>query len=119
MARARWGVDNDREHVNARQRARYAERGRLPCHTAAKLKKYGLSLEQYEEMLKRQRGVCAVCGHVCATGKILSVDHDHDTGRVRGLLCNSCNLGIGQLGDSLDRLRAATAYLESHGGNEG
>lgn len=67
-------------------------------------------------MLAAQDGKCAVCG----TGKpgdrseSWSIDHDHVTGAVRGLLCTSCNLGIGQLGDDPDRIRAALNYVERH-----
>lgn len=79
---------------------------------------YGISIDEYERMLKEQRGVCACCGqsetYVHSNGKVyaLSVDHDHATGKVRGLLCHACNRAIGLLGDSVDRLQAAIDYLE-------
>jgi hypothetical protein len=73
---------------------------------------YGISPEQYEEMLKRQGGVCAICGR----GRKLCVDHDHDTGHIRGLLCKPCNSSIGQLGDDVEGLKKAISYLEEgHG----
>jgi len=53
--------------------------------------RYGLSSEQYKEMLERQGGVCALCRQQCKTGNRLCVDHDHDTGKVRALLCRRCN----------------------------
>lgn len=62
--------------------------------------RYGVSLEQYVEMLEDQHGVCAICGHpetkVC-NGRIqpLSVDHDHRTGKTRSLLCHQCNIRVG------------------------
>lgn len=84
----------------------------------AKLKVYeGMTLEEYGEMLERQNGVCAICKKTCSTkyksGKVrdLSVDHDHDTGKVRGLLCNACNLGIGKFNDDAELLKAAAEYL--------
>ena len=75
---------------------------------------YGITLDEYNEMSHNQKGCCAICGkHVLETGT-LCVDHNHDTGAVRGLLCNNCNKGIGFLGDNLDRLRRATEYLEKY-----
>jgi len=83
------------------------------------LKKYGLSVDQYDAMFVAQHGVCAVCLKVETTfdprcGKVrkLAVDHDHTTGRVRGLLCRECNTGLGHFKDSPSLLRMATAYLE-------
>lgn len=73
---------------------------------------YGITVDEYEQMLARQNGQCAICGTTeCGTGKSFAVDHDHTSGAVRGLLCGSCNLGIGQLGDDPDRLLAAAMYL--------
>src|SRR5438094_9480440 len=54
-------------------------------------RKFGISLEQYEEMLAKQGGVCAICGAPPPEGTSLHVDHDHETGEVRGLLCFPCN----------------------------
>lgn len=73
---------------------------------------YGISLEQYEEMERSQGFVCAVCQEPCVSGRRLSVDHNHETGEVRGLLCMKCNRGIGNLGDSAEILRKAVDYLD-------
>jgi hypothetical protein len=80
---------------------------------------FGITLEQYEQMLADQNGVCAVCGKTeteihpqSKRVRSLNVDHCHDTGRVRGLLCNSCNRGIGLLKDDPAILRRALNYLE-------
>lgn len=81
---------------------------------------FGISLQDYNEMLEAQNYRCAVCEkphgsdiHSGKRTKGLGVDHDHVTGEVRGLLCNDCNRGIGQLGDSPQRLRKAAEYLET------
>lgn len=74
---------------------------------------YGLKKEEYARLFKAQNGVCAICSGECSTGRRLSVDHDHDTGHVRGLLCGNCNQGIGKLGDCPKLLRKAADYLES------
>lgn len=74
--------------------------------------KYGLTLEQYGQMLSSQNGVCAICLGVERTGKRLAVDHCHRTGTVRGLLCFACNTALGKFSDSADLLRRAASYLE-------
>ena len=71
---------------------------------------FGLTLDEYDEMWNEQGGVCAICEEPQKNRK-LAVDHDHDTGEVRGLLCTSCNLGIGNLKDSIDILESAINYL--------
>lgn len=83
------------------------------------LKEYGVSAEQYNTILETQGGVCAICGAAPhGKRKRLAVDHDHNTGRVRGLICGRCNVAIGMSGDSPETLRAAAAYIErSYGGN--
>lgn len=75
---------------------------------------YGISIEDYELILDIQDGVCAICLAKPGDNR-LSVDHCHKTGQVRGLLCQLCNLAIGQFGDDLQKLRSACYYLEDHG----
>jgi hypothetical protein len=66
-------------------------------HRAYKLlKRFGLTLEDYNRMLEEQGGRCAICGRE-PNGQQLSVDHDHETNEVRGLLCQPCNLALGHL----------------------
>ncbi|MBQ1076811.1 endonuclease VII domain-containing protein [Micromonospora sp. C31] len=74
--------------------------------------KYGVSLAQYEEALEKQAGVCAICRQPPVRG-VLVVDHCHESGLFRGLVCGAHNTGIGLLGDSLATLLRAGAYLES------
>jgi Autographiviridae endonuclease VII len=80
--------------------------------------KFGITPEEYERRLEEQGGVCAICRQpetVTWKGKVraLAVDHDHETGEVRGLLCLKCNRGIGYFDDDADRLMAAVAYVLS------
>jgi Recombination endonuclease VII len=78
---------------------------------------YGLTLEQYDAMVAAQEGRCAVCGTDTpgnARQKHWRIDHCHDNGHVRGLLCHACNTGLGSFKDDPDLLRAAIAYLEKH-----
>ena len=80
-------------------------------------KAFGISIEEYEAMVLKQGGVCAICKGKPALrhGEArLHVDHDHVTGKIRALLCSKCNLGIGQFQDSVLLLHSAIAYLEMH-----
>lgn len=78
-------------------------------------KMYGVSLAEYVEMSRQQGGLCAICcGAPVGNSSNLSVDHDHETDLVRGLLCGKCNFAIGQMDNSPERLRAAADYLEKH-----
>lgn len=78
--------------------------------------RYGLTLEEYNRMLDAQCGGCAICGSKTprggGRGSVLGVDHCHQTGKVRGILCNQCNHLIGKAGDDPEILRAAIKYLE-------
>jgi hypothetical protein len=77
-------------------------------------RKYGLTSEDFSAMLAAQGGGCAICGSTeNPDAANLAVDHDHATGRVRGLLCGPCNKGIGLLRDDLNLLREAVRYLET------
>lgn len=73
--------------------------------------RYGISLEQYNEMYERQGGVCAVCSKV--SDKKLCIDHDHETGQVRALVCDRCNRAMGASNDDAVILRLCAEYLES------
>lgn len=77
----------------------------------AKLKQWGLSIDDYERLVKAQGGGCAICKKPCSSGRKLAVDHDHKTGRIRGLLCSNCNLGLGKFFDNKELLRKAISYL--------
>lgn len=73
---------------------------------------FGMSIEEYEDKAKQQNNVCAICGGVCKSGKRLAVDHDHKTGKIRGLLCGNCNGGLGKFQDNPELLIKAAEYLK-------
>lgn len=75
-------------------------------------KRFGLPALDYEAILLKQDGKCAICRAPCKTGNRLAVDHDHSTGRIRGLLCLRCNTMLGQADDDRERLLAAVRYLD-------
>lgn len=77
-------------------------------------KDFGISIEDYEDMLISQKGNCAICGLKEKSGCRLSVDHDHKTKKVRGLLCGNCNRGIGLFKDDPFMLDLAFMYLNEH-----
>lgn len=74
---------------------------------------YGIQLDEYQNLVKKQGGVCRICHNKCNVHKRLSVDHDHSTGLVRGLLCNECNAGLGRFKDNPGWLRNAADYIET------
>src|SRR4051812_17892870 len=99
------------EERKAKARAHYAA-NRDRILRATRLAMHGVSDEEYERLLASQNHGCAICGRGPQGRKQrLCVDHCHAVGHVRGLLCDACNRGIGLLGDDIDRLNRAIAYL--------
>lgn len=76
---------------------------------------YGITVEQYDDLLAAQDGKCAICHRTEGDAKRerLFVDHDHRTGKVRGLLCGKCNISLGGFNDDTDLLRKAIQFLEA------
>lgn len=72
---------------------------------------YGITEREYKALYASQGGVCAICGLPAKDKQPLYIDHCHDTGKVRGLLCSSCNSGIGYFKDDLDLIASASSYL--------
>lgn len=75
-------------------------------------RKYGITLDDYYKMLRNQGSVCAICGAPEPDHKKFDVDHCHKTGKVRGLLCTSCNRMLGHAGDKVKNLLNAAEYLK-------
>ena len=88
-------------------KVKHKERYRRMQKTSELKKRYNLTYEEYEQLLKDQDGKCAICNEVA----VLRVDHEHTSGKIRGLLCNSCNLGLGLFKDNPKLLQAATEYV--------
>ena len=77
-------------------------------------KQYGISTEQFAELLEFQGGGCAICAKPIENiRRRMNIDHDHETNKVRGILCTGCNTGIGHLGDNIEGLKRALYYLEN------
>lgn len=107
--------EKNKEKLKKYQQDRYYNgNGRLE-NLESKLKKnYNLTLDGYNDLIVKQKGVCAICFNQCTSGKSLSVDHNHDTGKIRGLLCNRCNRGIGLMRDDAIILESAIKYLKEN-----
>jgi hypothetical protein len=99
------------------QRNRKWWKANRPAARRLRLKQsYGITIEDYDRMLAEQGGGCAICGGQETRRNqygphSLNVDHDHATGRVRGILCTNCNQGMGLLGDSIERIEKTLEYL--------
>jgi hypothetical protein len=106
-----WQTEN-RERYLAKP-AQYKLEGKLKIAARkSHLKRtFGITPEEYEARLAEQGGGCAVCQRPPKPGKSLHVDHDHDSGYVRGLLCFSCNAALGHLQDDIQRIDAALIYV--------
>lgn len=129
-ARALRDAKNSREReYRAADPERYREivrkskdKNRDGIHKSGIKRLYGILPEEYDRMMKEQNGVCKICekpetrssrtpGKICK----LAVDHDHETGKIRSLLCSDCNTGIGKLKDNPSLIDKAAAYLREHG----
>jgi hypothetical protein len=110
----RWRERN-REQANDYAREywqRTKDRDRLKRKNWQLQTEYGLTLDEYRAMELAQDGGCAICGEPALPDEWLNVDHDHETGDVRGLLCRACNHGLGNFRDEPARLKAAMRYLD-------
>ena len=111
-ASARLWYKNNRDRANARRRMEQAQGKRRQIDLRKLLKaKYGITLEDFHKWAEEQGGLCAICRHP-PNGRRLSVDHDHSTGRIRGLLCHNCNSMLGLARDRPAVLQAAIEYLK-------
>lgn len=102
----------NRDKILARKRdwhSKLSPEKRKAISTRNKLRLYGATTEDYHKLVAQQGGACAICG--VHPFDLLHVDHCHTTGQIRGLLCLTCNAGIGLLRDNPDLCHAAGVYL--------
>lgn len=113
----RWLAENPEkpaEYTKA-YRERNVEKTRAYEKKRGWLRNYGITIEEYEETLILQGRCCKICKqHESGFKKSLAVDHDHKTGKVRGLLCSNCNTALGLLKENLDLFENAVRYLKEH-----
>jgi hypothetical protein len=110
----RWRQDNPDRYAENQRRFRESGGKKLADRRSHLKRKYGITLEQYDDLLERQGGVCGICGAEPHPTISLHVDHDHETGALRGLLCFRCNQAIGSLQEDASLLLAAADYLDRH-----
>lgn len=76
------------------QKYRQSDKGKRVRLKASLKFQYNFTLEEYDKLIEEQNGLCGICGGINSNGRRLYVDHDHKTGKVRGLLCNTCNMHL-------------------------
>jgi len=105
-------IKNDKQKEN-RKKFYNTPEGIISSRKAHLKKMYNITLEEYDILLEKQNGVCAICfgKETSYRNEVLSVDHNHETGKIRGLLCNTCNRAIGLLKDDPKLLINAVNYL--------
>ena len=117
-----WRIDNREEYLAKRReyKRKYSqtEAGRLQRRKEVLKHLYGITLEQYDEKLAEQHNCCAICGTLVPghNHKHFSVDHDHENGKIRGLLCHYCNRGLGFLRDDIKIVENTLNYLRKYKG---
>lgn len=119
-SRRRHYLNGGKEYIKEYLKTEKGKMARKKVGRKHNLKNKGLTLEQYDQIFESQNGVCAICGkpetkkHQSGNIRRLCVDHSHKTSKVRGLLCNKCNLVIGNSNDSVEVLASAIKYLTKH-----
>lgn len=115
IARARkWRDDNLERYQANQRRMRGSPEGKLRQRAGHLMRKFGMTIEQYDAMLEGQGGGCWICGRPPREDISLHVDHDHATGRIRGILCFCCNNALADFGDNPELLRKAAGYVSRH-----
>lgn len=116
--KARWRRKN-REYIRAHAKEYRKQHGHVTRVKDLRIK-YGITPNQYDEMMILQNGLCAICRKTAKENKKrLSIDHCHITKKVRGLLCYRCNTGLASFKDNLEILKQAVIYLEAIANAEG
>lgn len=106
-----WQAENPERHRQNQKRRRERPEVKARERETYLLRKFGLTLADYDELLQLQGNACAICRRPAPEDGSLHVDHDHETGQVRGLLCFSCNQALGSLQDDIPTVRNALLYL--------
>ena len=112
----KWAINNRTRHIQTSCDWQHRNKDRVFANNIKR--NFGISVKQYSELLKNQGGVCAICGSIPNAKKRMAIDHDHKTGRIRGLLCHMCNLSLGGFRDDPEMLKAAIVYLDIHAAGE-
>jgi hypothetical protein len=108
--------ERDRYHNNRETRLannqRWCEENKEYANASRRQRLYGLTADQYQSLVTAHDNQCAICSAAAPESKSLDIDHNHQTSKVRGLLCRRCNVGIGIFEDNPELLKQAIQYLE-------
>ena len=104
-----WKAEH-REQVNAHARERYHKKNKNEQLIRHRKRKYGMDESEYRAIVEQQEGRCLICGD--KPNISLSIDHNHVTGQIRGLICNPCNIALSKAKESPEILRSMAQYLE-------
>lgn len=107
----RLNKDGHKGYCRKCRRVLYGQNNKSVARKSHLQRTYGLTVDEYDGLLTYQNHACGICGKQDPLGN-LSIDHDHQTGQIRGLLCRACNAAIGALNDDPELLRKALRYLE-------
>lgn len=111
--RSRYAADTEAQKAKV---AAWYEKNKtyaLAKSAIRQLARFGLTLDSFKELLENQKGRCAICGDAPVKGgRRFSIDHDHKTLEIRGILCHRCNVGLGQFRENAELLLRATNYLK-------
>ena len=113
-----WREANPERHKARQEKCRKAnpEKYKATNRRNHLRRRFGITPEKYEEMLQWANYSCEICGvHMSEEKQSLAVDHCHETGKLRGLLCKTCNSAIARLGDTYETVKRATDYLKERG----
>jgi len=113
MQREKYKTDPEAKVKRQIRAGRRKDRDPLVSKKSELKRLYGITFENYLQMFVDQGEVCAICKESCQTKKSLSVDHDHESGKVRGLLCNRCNRALGMFRDNPTILNRAAEYINT------
>jgi hypothetical protein len=105
---------NNAERIAGRERKRDRALRRKTGVEYRLKSKYGLTRAEFQTMLGKQEGRCAICTTVLGSGHRTHIDHDHESGKLRGLLCASCNKGLGHFREKPALLLVASSYIAFH-----
>jgi uncharacterized protein YbaR (Trm112 family) len=114
MQRKKYNLNPEEKIKRQIREARRKSKKPLAKKDAELQRLYGITVDDYLNILESQDGVCKICHKDCKTKSRLSVDHNHSSGKVRGLLCNRCNRAIGMFEDSPELLLSAISYLQDN-----
>ena len=107
-------LDNKKQRERRKANPEKAKESSRKSEQSRRLKTYGLTIEDYNSILTKQNYLCGICNTKLENNRLTHVDHNHITGKVRGILCHHCNILLGNARDDTNILRSAILYLKEN-----